>query len=532
MRDKLKLIYKTFIILAICIIVGYTFLNWVLCIKFEVISINESIINFWIPFTLPWIPILIWLRPRIKLMNLKRKKGDLPGLYIFIAGFAIIAPTIISQMYLETATGKLTQLATVTQLPAQKATKYYSLKNFYIDKNHVGVQNSFDVSGKHNEYLNMNLFVVLPIFNSVADTSSQDCVAWYGIKYNEQISNRLDENEKEERFKKFAKESQADFDKKNVRQFIYLERIGNTDDHKGYISAIKNNTSFSDASTTVLIPVNEPFEARNGKKFVWILGSFAIGAFVWLLMILIPKFDEEALKKFNTGERSEGTNVKENLSFLLPKKDYFITPIIIDLNIFIFLIMVFSGLGFLSFKAADLLTWGANYKPATTNGEWWRLLTSIFLHGGLMHLMANMVGLLFVGIVLEPRLGKKSFAVFYLATGIIASLTSLWMHNATVSVGASGAIFGLYGIFLALLMTKSFPERFSKAFLASTLIFVGYNLLMGLAGGIDNAAHIGGLVSGLIIGLFLYPHIKQQIAEQALLNPLSLNNNDNNPISE
>jgi rhomboid protease GluP len=517
MRNKLKLIYKPFIIIAICIIAGYTFLNWFLCIKLEAISINEDLINIWIPFTLPWIPILIWLRPRIKLLNLKRKKGNLQGLYVFIAGFAIVAPTIIAQAYLETATGKLSQLNTVAQLPKQKATKYYTIRNCYIDKNHIGVQNSFDVSGKHNEYFNMNLFVVLPILNTAADTSLPDCVAWYGIKYQEQISNRLDDNEKEERFKQFANESQADFDQKNVNQFIYLDRIGNTNNRKGYIAAIKNNKRFSDASATVLIPVNEPFEARNGHKLAWIFGSFAIGALILFFMILIPKPDEEALQKFNSGERPKETGIKENLSIFLPKEGYFITPIIIDLNVLIFLIMVFSGLGFMSFKAVDLLNWGANFKPSTTNGEWWRLLTNIFLHAGFMHLFANMTGLLFVGILLEPRLGKKSYSLIYLVTGIAASLTSLGLHNATISVGASGAIFGLYGVFLALLMTRSFPEGFSKAFLTSTLIFVGYNLLMGLAGGIDNAAHIGGLLNGVIIGIFLSPRIKQETEEQSLL---------------
>jgi membrane associated rhomboid family serine protease len=137
-----------------------------------------------------------------------------------------------------------------------------------------------------------------------------------------------------------------------------------------------------------------------------------------------------------------------------------------------------------------------------------------------MHLFANMYGLLFVGIFLEPRIGKIKYASIYLGTGIIASIASLWWHDATVSVGASGAIFGLYGVFLALLLTKVFPKDFSKAFLISTLIFVGFNLVMGLTGGIDNAAHIGGLVSGFIIGLLISPQLKQDaedlIVEQAV----------------
>ena len=160
----------------------------------------------------------------------------------------------------------------------------------------------------------------------------------------------------------------------------------------------------------------------------------------------------------------------------------------------------------------------AYFRPSTTNGEWWRLLTNSFLHGGLMHLLGNMYGLLFVGLFLEPKLGKTKYAVIYLTTGIIASTASLYFNEPIVSIGASGAIFGLYGVFLALIMTKVFPKDFSKAFLTSTLIFIGYNLLMGFAGTrIDNAAHIGGLVSGFIIGLILTLQLKQHAEEEQSL---------------
>ena len=76
--------------------------------------------------------------------------------------------------------------------------------------------------------------------------------------------------------------------------------------------------------------------------------------------------------------------------------------------------MILNGLGFISFKGQDLIKWGANYRPSTIDGEWWRLLSSVFLHGGLMHLLFNMYGLLFVGIFVEPVLGKTKFLISYL----------------------------------------------------------------------------------------------------------------------
>jgi rhomboid protease GluP len=507
--EKIRLIYKPFLIIAISVIGGYTFLNWLLILNLHAFSINEELINLWFPMLLPWIPILIWLRPRIKLLNLKRKKGDLLGLYIAIAGFAIAAPTVLAQNYIEKATGKLTHLVSISQINKLETRKYYTFKKFYIDKRHIGVQSKFEVSGKHSEDLNMSLFVVLPVLSSPADTLNFNCLAWYGVKYKEQISNRLDESEKNKEFQRFLRNSQYEFDRMNVNSFIYLDRIGNNDDHKGYNQAIKNNKRFSTNSTIVLIPMQESFDKRTGNTFGWIFGSFAIGACIWLIMILIPKFETEMLQKYETENLEDNTEINEYISFFIPKDDYFITPIIMNLNILVFILMVFSGLGFISFNGIDLLSWGANFRPMSSNGEWWRLVTSTFLHGGIMHLVANMSGLVFVGIILEPRLGRTYFAIIYIITGVLSSVASLMWHDATVSVGASGAIFGLYGVFLALLLTKVFPKEFNRAFLTSTIFFIGFNLLMGLSGGIDNAAHIGGLISGLLIGFVIYPQLKQ-----------------------
>jgi len=211
------------------------------------------------------------------------------------------------------------------------------------------------------------------------------------------------------------------------------------------------------------------------------------------------------------------TDAKKFLSSFIPREGFFITPIIINLNIIIFIIMVIAGLGsfslnynILSFKESDLLNWGAYFKPSIINGEWWRLLTCIFLHGGLMHLVVNMYVLLFVGIFLEPRLGTIKFALIYLVTGVLASII---MWKDVSSVGASGAIFGLYGVVLALLLTKKvFLRDFSEPFLRSTLLYVAICVLLGLTG-FNNGLHIAGLGSGFIIGLIFVKQvsIKQHI---------------------
>ena len=502
-QTRLKLVFIPFLAIAILFLLGYTFLNWLFLIKFPVFTLNEEVTNLWGPIVLCWIPVLLWLRPRIKLLNLKRKKGDLPGLYFFIAAFAIAIPTIVAQSWLETASGKLTRLADIDHITKSEATKYYTVDKFYIDRLHQGVKTKFSVSGKNNEHFDMNLYIVLPMLSSPDDTAHASCLAWYGVHYHRTISNRLTKEAKEQEYEAFWKESQADFDAKDLRRFIYLDRVGNTDDQKGWLAAIKKNPTYHQAATTVLVPVNEPFEKRNGQKFAWTFGALAIGAALWLIMVLIPKLDETAVKNLGRKDPRNSEDAKWAAGFFIPREGFFITPIIAWLNILIFIIMVLAGLGVLSFDSSDLLSWGANYRPAVSHGEWWRLLTSMFLHGGLMHLVSNMYGLILVGLFLEPALGKIKFALTYLVTGLLAGFTSLWWHPATISVGASGAIFGLYGTFLVLILTNVYPKDFGRFFLPLVLIFIGYNILMGLTGGIDNAAHLGGLLSGMGIGWYL-----------------------------
>jgi membrane associated rhomboid family serine protease len=184
---------------------------------------------------------------------------------------------------------------------------------------------------------------------------------------------------------------------------------------------------------------------------------------------------------------------------------------IIAVNVLLFLLMVVSGVSIFQPTVEDLLRWGGNFPPYTLGGEWWRLLTNIFVHIGIIHLLFNMYALLYVGIFLEPMMGKARYVTAYLSTGIFASLASAWWHNDhTVSAGASGAIFGLYGVFIALLTTSLIPKSVRKGLFQSMGIFVAYNLIYGMRSGVDNAAHVGGLVSGMMIGYVLYFTLRKE----------------------
>ncbi len=215
-------------------------------------------------------------------------------------------------------------------------------------------------------------------------------------------------------------------------------------------------------------------------------------------------FEEECNRPLTEEEKAYLEEEKKRnsfWSFFIPRKGFIATPILIDLNILVFIVMIASGVGIMSPSTLSLLKWGTDFGPLTLTGDWWRAVTCNFIHIGAFHLLMNMYAFMYVGLLLEDLIGSRRMFMSYLLTGLCSAVFSLYMHGETISAGASGAIFGLYGIFLAFLFFHRIAKEQRKALLTSILIFVGYNLVYGMKAGIDNAAHIGGLLSGFLLGI-------------------------------
>jgi len=228
---------------------------------------------------------------------------------------------------------------------------------------------------------------------------------------------------------------------------------------------------------------------------------------------LIPKFSiGDSTPSFFTDESLKGLGY-----IFIPAGNYFITPLLININILVFIIMCITGVNIMEPSTADLLRWGGNFRSYDINGEWWRLLSSMFLHGGIIHLLMNMYALLYIGILLESQLGRIRFLAAYLLTGVCGGLLSISVHSFSVGVGASGAIFGMYGVFLAMLTTNLIEKKARNAMLQNILFFVVFNLAYGMRGNIDNAAHLGGLLSGMVIGYSYFPGLKKGMSRSPVL---------------
>lgn len=148
-----------------------------------------------------------------------------------------------------------------------------------------------------------------------------------------------------------------------------------------------------------------------------------------------------------------------------------------------------------------LLEHGALYNALTLDGEWYRIFTQMFLHGNFVHLAFNMSFLFLIGLYLESYIGTRKYLFVYFITGIAGALASLYFHLFIVGVGASGAIFGLFGYALITDIRRSQEEgRSFMPVIISFVIFFAVNLLLGQTMHADNAAHIGGALCGISLG--------------------------------
>ncbi len=182
------------------------------------------------------------------------------------------------------------------------------------------------------------------------------------------------------------------------------------------------------------------------------------------------------------------------------------TFVLIGINTIVWLALEATG-G--SQSIHNLLRFGAKFGPGISEGEYWRLFTPMFLHIGLLHLLTNTFGLLIFGRIVERYFGSVNFTIIYLFAGVFGNIASYAVLSAGVGAGASGAVFGIVAAYAAFLYrNRALAGPMGRSSLGGLGLIIGANLLFGFAvSGIDNWAHIGGLISGFILALRLVPTV-------------------------
>jgi membrane associated rhomboid family serine protease len=254
--------------------------------------------------------------------------------------------------------------------------------------------------------------------------------------------------------------------------------------------------------------VNVESQGRAVRFELRVPGEKVRGLTVWFKSAA----DAEGLSKLLPAERTpdftpqlqQHVEFEQALIAQSPKAP--VTYALLGLCVFVYLGTALGTDHLFGFDSPSLIRLGSNFGPYTTDGDWWRLVTSLFLHVGFIHLAFNIWALVSFGPIVERLFGSVSFALIYLIAGVAGSLGSVIWNPAVNSVGASGAIFGLLGALIAAQLRNdgSIPSSVLRPLRYSSLIFTGCALLGGLLSSeVDNAAHLGGVAAGFLVGLLL-----------------------------
>ncbi len=201
--------------------------------------------------------------------------------------------------------------------------------------------------------------------------------------------------------------------------------------------------------------------------------------------------------------QAEASAFEQTLAAATPR--VWVTPVLVAINAILFVAMAVAS-GTLEPTGKEAIDWGASFGPLTTDEEPWRAFTCTFFHFGFAHLGMNMWALLSAGLLVERLYGNVAFLALYLGSGLCGSLLSLLWNPNTVSGGASGAVFGVYGALILFIVRhpEAIPRHLLEDLRNSTIGCIGYNLFYGFSqSGIDNAAHLGGLAAGVMLGRVL-----------------------------
>ncbi|PTX94603.1 rhomboid family intramembrane serine protease [Opitutus sp. ER46] len=473
---------------------GLSLLHSLLIAVFAVPPLPEDVLKLWLPLFLPWVVILGVLRRRLKLLRWYRDwfTGAM------LVWFVISCPSIIAQHYIADAVGKLTRVTRISEVRGLPQSRFWMASSWTGDKRGALRSVEMSVSGKHSEYFDITVRYAVPLTDPNTKRDSQSPSAWLALKYNRRLNNSSDPASKQSAVNDLWSEAARKLAADDLRWVTFFSIEGNTRARRAIESMLRDASA---PAAPLLAPHDGEFEDRTGSSLPWAFGTFAIGFTLWCAVILLVRLDSSRVREWQIGDSS--ADKIAGLWLLTPRDGYVVTPVLLFLNVAVWLVMASQDVGLGHTSANDLITWGAAYRPLIAQGEFWRLITSSFVHANLLHIVNNAVMLVLIGSVMEQSVRSSWYAAVYALSGLVGISVSVAWHPNTAIVGASAAIFGLAGYGIVELLIRRDSIGAAPALLKIAAVYLGINLVIGIVlPGVDLVAHVAGLGTGAALGVF------------------------------
>ncbi|MGC9458526.1 rhomboid family intramembrane serine protease [Vibrio genomosp. F10] len=504
---KFKLLFIPFFLSFTMLLVGYSAIRWLVDIKFTLISVDEIILDLFLPAALSILVILLVMRKRFRVLEFKHDRSS--GFIKMLMMIAIAVPLVISQSLISSISYDLIELETKNSIPEMSNEKFFKINRYPIFPSLAAYGVDFRVRGKNNVDFNMSLSIAVPI-----DLKKN---IWYGIRYSETISNRLEDNEKEALYHKFIQESEAKFEKINYYEHDHFELLKSSNLNDGLLSAIEERYPNKQGQQQfVLYPRNESLVDSN-QDLINYLSTFSIISFCMVAFIIaMLKVSSTALQSYQQDKLDESDFTSMILKAVTFRAGSPITSLALNVCIAVFIVGILRGVDPMNANVQELLSFGGVRKDLVLAGDYWRLLSSVFVHAGFAHFIMNVFVLGIAGRSVESVTGSPNFVLLFIISALGSSLASIAWHDHTLSVGISGVNYGLVGAIITLLLTGYIKKKNRSELLALVAIVLGSGIGVLFLPNIDHAAHVGGFVSGLVFTWLMTTWLRKPSFSQQL----------------
>ncbi len=280
-----KYLLLPILIIGIIVTLCFSAFRWYFSIAHNIINIYESLWQTWLPLVLTIATTLLWAYFHTSVKHIFRKDNNFQGV-VFIMGILIGASNALFQHYLTTATGKLTELDSISEIETRPPTRYYRIKNFQIMKSMRSAKFVSKTSGGKHPSFSMTLDVVQPMVADTNNISYQDPYKyWYAFSIKKKLRHKPSYFDRLMMTADFKKKTKLQLAKYNFRNYTYLERLPTSGTRTDYLETIDYNFAFVKEETgfdniIILQPHHDEFEHRNVNMTLYLCGIF----FVLLIM--------------------------------------------------------------------------------------------------------------------------------------------------------------------------------------------------------------------------------------------------------
>lgn len=481
--------------------VVYGLLRWIITFVLEITVIKSEVWAAYLPCVLGLVIFWFSLRKRFWIIRESiGRQGDWRWILQFVQLLLMIVMMYLAQSYVATHFMQLQSVNSITQIDPKSSNMYYDIQEFGVKNSTVRryIENR-TIPRRYSSGLRFSMYAVFQ-FSEAQNT-------WYGLKHSKTVNHGNDDVLQRD-YEEFIDSCNSMIASHDFGRYSSFKRSVPSDDHDGFVRAVRSQSQgeVNEADIVILTPMVSGYVDDSGDTLIWMLSVLGIWLALMLLLLVKAPINDKLLTKQLTLRKTNPKNGEDPSDLLrtmfIPDRKNWSLVLIFDAIILYFIAMTLCGINPMTPSSEEIYEWGALRGYSLHNGEWWRVVTSMFMHGNIVHLIVNLVSFGLVTLFAMGMFGYHRLAIIFMVSGICGAVAAASLFEGTY-VGASGGIMGLMGATMICYVryNSSVIPHDGKWWVILTTLFT---LLLGISSGVSNTAHIVGLVIGATLGMVLF----------------------------